>query len=288
MKAKWLLWFSLFLAALACAPVRRAFLPTATPPSTRTPRPSPTAHLPPTFTPKPPDTEWQPVAEGMAVRSLDVATSHGQERVTVVRIDDPAAFTFAIHYFPEYAAPVGGWAAKASALLTVNAGYFTEEYYVTGLTVRDGRTFGQPLGDFAGMFAVDAAGEVSVRWLRERPYDPEELLVAAVQSFPVLVKPGGVMGFPADADDGRPARRTVVAQDRSGRLLFLVAPRGSFSLHELAVWLTESDLDVDVALNLDGGTSSGLWLSAEGHNADGRLDSLKPVPAVITVVPKSP
>jgi hypothetical protein len=100
-----------------------------------------------------------------------------------------------------------------------------------------------------------------------------------VQSFPVLVKPGGVMGFPADADDGRPARRTVVAQDRRGRLLFLVAPRGYFSLHHLAVWLVASDLDVDVALNLDGGPSSGLWLR------DGpQIDSLVPVPSVIVVL----
>jgi uncharacterized protein YigE (DUF2233 family) len=163
----------------------------------------------------------------------------------------------------------------------VNAGYFTEEQVVTGLTISNREVFGAPYGDFAGMFAVTDGGEVGVRWLRAWPYDPREGLREAVQCFPVLVKPGGVMGFPVDADDGRPARRTVVAQDRSGRILMLVAPRGFFSLHALAKWLAESDLDVDIALNLDGGTSSGLWMSQMAQ-----IDSLAAVPAVIVVIPR--
>lgn len=134
------------------------------------------------------------------------------------------------------------------------------------------------------MFAVSPSPgrgeeEVSVRWLREWPYDPDEPLVEAVQSFPVLVKPGGVMGFPADADEGKPARRTVVAQDRSGSILVIVAPRGYLSLHELAVFLVGSDLEVDVALNLDGGGSTGLWLEAGGVGVE--IDSITPVPSVI-------
>jgi hypothetical protein len=105
--------------------------------------------------------------------------------------------------------------------------------------------------------------------------------VEALQSFPVVVKPGGVMGFPADADDGRPARRTVVAQDVQGRILIIVAPRGYLSLHELARFLAGSDLDLDVALNLDGGFSTGLWLRAGERSVE--VDSLVPVPSVISV-----
>jgi uncharacterized protein YigE (DUF2233 family) len=103
-----------------------------------------------------------------------------------------------------------------------------------------------------------------------------------LQSFPVLVKPGGVMGFPADADDGRPSRRTVVAQDNQGRILLLVAPRGYLSLHEMARFLAESDLDLNVALNLDGGYSTGLWLKAGEQPVE--INSLVPVPSVISVV----
>jgi uncharacterized protein YigE (DUF2233 family) len=174
--------------------------------------------------------------------------------------------------------PVSAWAAAENALLTVNAGYFTEERQITGLTIAAGERFGTSYGDFAGMFAVPPTGAPEVRWLRERPYDPAEPLRAAVQSFPLLVKPGGVLGFPVDADAGQVARRTVVAQDRQDRLLFLVASHGYFSLHELATWLVTSDLEIDVALNLDGGKSSGLWLRGE---AEAQVDSFVEIPAVI-------
>ena len=103
----------------------------------------------------------------------------------------------------------------------------------------------------------------------------------------VSAKSSIVMGFPAAADDSRPSRRTVVAQDNQGRILLIVAPRGYLSLHEMARFLAESDLDLDVALNLDGGYSTGLWLKADGQSVDEQsveINSLVPVPSVISVV----
>ncbi len=128
------------------------------------------------------------------------------------------------------------------------------------------------------MFAVLPGGRVEVRWLVARPYDPAEWLVEAVQGFPMLVRPDGSI-FPSDADDGRTARRTAVAQDENGRILFLVAQDGFFSLHALARWLAGSDLSLLAALNLDGGQSSGLYFQAGGTLI--RIDSGVGVPAVI-------
>jgi uncharacterized protein YigE (DUF2233 family) len=190
-----------------------------------------------------------------------------------------------MHYTPGIAQTLRAWAMETGALLTINAGYFSETYEVVGLTIVEGRPYGFAYEDFAGMFTVKPNGEASVRWLRERPYLLNEPLIAGVQSFPVLVKPGGVMGFPSDADDGSPARRTVVAQDHDGRILFMVAPRGYLSLHELAMWLAASDLEVDIALNLDGGNSSGLWLDEGPHPI--QIDTYTPIPAVITVSPRN-
>lgn len=228
----------------------------------------------------PPDTGWQLLEPGVELRQSDVAVGNVTERVVVVRLD-PAQVRFRVRYEPANPRPVSAWAAELQSLLVINGGYFTPEGAATALLVSDGRPAGTPLGDFAGMFAVTAGGQVSVRWLREWPYAPEEPLVEAVQSFPVLVKPGGVMGFPADADEGTPARRTVVAQDRSGNILIVVAPQGYLSLHELAVFLADSDLEVDIALNLDGGRSTGLWL--ESGEAGVEVDSLVPIPSVIVV-----
>jgi hypothetical protein len=82
-----------------------------------------------------------------------------------------------------------------------------------------------------------------------------------LQSFPLLVKPGGELGFPEPFEDNVAARRTVIAQDQEGRILFIVAPRGHFTLHRLSVYLMESDLNLDIALNLDGGPSTGILVS---------------------------
>jgi exopolysaccharide biosynthesis protein len=202
------------------------------------------------------------------------------EYLAIVRCD-PSAVRFHVHYDPSQPLKVSTWAEQLQSLLVVNGGYFTPEYETTGLLISDGQTWGAVYGDFAGLFAVTADGQVSVRWLRDRPYDPAEPLTQGVMSFPVLVKPGGAMGFPADADDGTSARRTVVAQDSEGRILFIAAPRGHLSLHEMAVFLAESDMEIDVALNLDGGPSTGLWLTAEESPVG--IDSRAAVPSVISV-----
>ncbi len=275
------------VAAMGCTlftpPPTPTPTPTPTPRPTLTPWPTSTPYptLWPTPTPEPPDTGWRTVHPGVELRQVRVETGSVAERLAIVRLD-PGTVRFRVQYDSVAPRPISAWAAHMPALLIVNGGYFTPEYETVGLLVSAGRAWGASYGDFAGMFAVTAEGRAEVRWLRSQPYDPAEPLREAVQSFPVLVKPGGVMGFPADADDGRPARRTVVAQDRAGRILFIAAPRGYLGLHDLARFLVESDLDVDTALNLDGGYSTGLWLPADGDGVE--IDSLVPVPSVIAVV----
>ena len=100
-----------------------------------------------------------------------------------------------------------------------------------------------------------------IRCLAEKPYDPSEPLLAGLQSFPLLVKPGGDLGFPVQFEDNLQARRTVIAQDKESRILFIVTPRGHFTLHQLSVYLTGSDLNLDIAINLDGGPSTGILVA---------------------------
>ena len=102
-----------------------------------------------------------------------------------------------------------------------------------------------------------------------------------VQSYTTLLTGGGEINTQI-RDDGRRALRSVVWLDRSGRAVFLVSPRQTFTLTELADWLAESDLDLDTALNLDGGASSGLVVKVPEGGSWG-LNSLSAVPAVIVV-----
>jgi hypothetical protein len=98
----------------------------------------------------------------------------------------------------------------------------------------------------------------------------------------VLVKPGGVLGFPEHFEDNLQARRTVIGQDQEGRILFVVAPRGHFTLHRLSRYLTESDLNLDIAINLDGGPSTGILVA----NPQEIIPSQTPLPIVILAYPR--
>jgi exopolysaccharide biosynthesis protein len=155
------------------------------------------------------------------------------------------------------------WQKETNALMIVNGGFFREENekpIPNGLTIINGQAFGSSYDGFGGMLAINNRW-AEVRGLAQRPYVPGEPLWAGLQSFPLLVKPAGEIGFSAEFEDNIRARRTVVAQDKEGRILFIITPRGHFTLHQLSLYLTQSDLNLDIALNLDGGPSSGVLLS---------------------------
>jgi hypothetical protein len=162
--------------------------------------------------------------------------------------------------FDESPKSLEGWQKQTGASLVVNGGYFSindKRYSPDGLAVLKGKAQGRSFVGFGGMLAIRGT-RAELRWLVEKPYDPDERLNAALQSFPVLVRPGGKLGFGPEREDHASARRTVIAQDRQGRILFIVTPQGYFTLHRLSVYLTESDLDLNIAINLDGGGSTGL------------------------------
>jgi len=262
---------------------RPELVPTAAPqaaPTVTTAAPAATPTLAPTSIPA--DSGWEMIRPALGRRVLNLVDDEGRwlENVTVLRLE-PDAFRFGVAYRPGAPQGLGAWQAQTGALLVVNGGFYTEAYVATGLVVSDGAVSGVSYQGFGGMFAVTDAGP-TVRSLRETPYDPDEALRAALQSFPLLLAPGGRPAFPEE--DGQQARRAVVAQDGAGRLLFLVASRGHFTLHQLSRYLAASDLDLDVALNLDGGPSSGLYLAP---TSDGdrplHVPAFAPLPAVITV-----
>ena len=271
---QWRFWLGLGLLLLACQPAGSPTdfspsptipsSPQATPtfPATATPLIFPTSPpATPTVTPLPPDTGWELLQPGLERRQITLFSDNGAivERVYILRLE-PAGFQFDVHYAPDQPLFLNEWQAQTNALIVVNGGYFTPEFTATGLVISEGVASGVSYGDFAGMLAITATGP-ELRWLRDQPYDPTEPLLSAFQSFPLLVKPGGLLGFPADQDNGQTARRTVIGQDETGRLLIILAPFGHFTLHHLSQYLTQSDLNLHIALNLDGGTSTGLLLT---------------------------
>ncbi len=135
--------------------------------------PSPTPESIPTIAPTPtinPDTGWQTVQPGLERRHIFVLDAENQprDRLTILRLD-PALFDVRVAYRPGEAQSLEAWQTETEALITVNGGFFTEEYYATGLTIVAGEPFGTSYDDFAGMLAVTDSG-TEVRWLRELPF----------------------------------------------------------------------------------------------------------------------
>ena len=241
--------------------------------STLVPEPSPTTA----------DTGWQMLREGLERRVINLFNDNSVqvEYLYVLRVD-PSFYSFDVAYDQKIAHTLREWQTTTGAILVTNGGYYSKTddgYLANGLVVVDGQALGSSYGAFAGMLAISTMQGPDLRWLQQQPYSPEEPLLAALQSFPLLVKPGGRLGFPAEYEDHVAARRTVIGQDSLDRILFLVAPKGYFTLHQLSLYLVDIDLDLDIALNLDGGPSSGILLAEPFEE----IPALSYLPLVITV-----
>ncbi|MEO7912841.1 MAG: phosphodiester glycosidase family protein [Roseiflexaceae bacterium] len=262
-------------------------LPTS-PPTRAMPTLFPTAVIsaPPTALPSvvgAPDSGWHAGRPGVELRHMlaDIAPDRAAVLLVVVRLD-PRQIRLRVAYTPDQPRGLRSWFTEQQPLAAINGSFFTPENQSTALLISDGSVSGESYAGFGGMLAVAPDSGISLRALRDQPYDPAESFEQALQSFPMLVFPGGEPA--AIEDDGRRARRSVIALDRAGRLLLLVSPTSDFTLRGLADWLSQSDLDIERALNLDGGSSTGLYLS------DGALqeaiDSFGPLPIVLLVEPR--
>lgn len=184
-------------------------------------------------------------------------------------------------------------AVAPDAAVVANAGFFTPEFRPTGLLVSDGEVL-HPFVDHGG-----AAGTGVLVWrddgtIHMIPRDEFELteverIRIAVQAGPRLIEPDGRPGI--RSDDGISANRTVVGRDRAGRFVVVAAqtfgpgPTGP-SLWEMMRLLGDEglgaireDLALELALNLDGGPSTGLFV----RPADVRLPEGEVVPTALVL-----
>jgi exopolysaccharide biosynthesis protein len=224
------------------------------------------------------DDEWKQIDHAMEFRRLRFAIDQRVAEFAVLRLD-PNAYHIRVAYDRANPGRVSEWAEAVKPIALINGGYFDEKKKATALVIFDGIASGASYEGFGGMIVVDGDGQFELRSLRQQPYDPSEPLRQAMQSAPMLIQPGGVLSE-LEADDSR-SRRTVIARDTSGRILLMVCDFPVLTLGELGKLLKESDLDLDAALNLDGGRSSGMYVNTP--TLDLTLDSFDSVPLVLVV-----
>jgi exopolysaccharide biosynthesis protein len=223
---------------------------------------------------------WNQVAHGVEVRREIWKSSSGDgasDTVTIARFDLQDV-TLNVGYQPDQPLSMSEWVQKEHATALINGGYFNGQDQATALVVSNGTAYGTSYQGFGGMLDVDAQGNLQLRSLSQQPYSSSENLAQATQSSPMLMVDGQRTQFTADQQADP---RSVVAVDKDGRLLFIVSPDPAFTLDDLADLLVHSDLSLENALNLDGGSSTGLAVNAGAQSVS--LDSYVNLPVVIAV-----
>ncbi len=297
-----LIFLALVIGVVGCGrspqPIVVAAVATATPtPAPTLWPPSPTLAPRPTPTPSVTPAGWKTIQEGVQIRQSTAFEDGRATHVYALRLD-PSRVDVHVRYDPENPRRVSDWFTAERALAALNAGFFRPDNTPLGRWVIDGITFGHRHRRMQGEFRVGGAG-VSIRRLSEPDLDDDARIIASIESYPLLLLPGGIVNpCLAHADErierlvrSRPcvnltdlAERLVVGIDGAGHLVFILFPSQAFTLPGLARWLKHSDFNLDAALNLDGGSSAGM-LAQDGDRVWGK-DSGRDVPGAIVVLPK--
>ena len=237
--------------------------------STAAPTPAPAATA---------SSAWQFVAAGMEWRTL-IPKGDELAQIIAIRID-PQRFRFRAIYREGDPQSLADWRAlEEGTSLIINANFFDENQRALGAVVSDGVRYGAAYTDRGGLFLLRDGAPVLMSSI-----SPQAQLDSAVQQ--------AIQGFPLLVDQGRPAyfgaangernRRTLIAEDSSGKILIMVSPLLGLSLNDLSAWLPTTGLKIVTAVNLDGGGSTLLALPA----ADFFLPSFDAVPTILAVYPR--
>lgn len=153
-------------------------------------------------------------------------------------------------------------AAQANGgLAGVNGGYFQPNREPLGLVVSQGVQV-HPMESFKILTGVLVVTPKSAVLLRNAEFKPGRNVREALQAGPFLVDHGKAV---SGRNAKRRAERTVLLADRDGVVAFLTT--SPVTLAELAQILAEPDVlpgqKLDRALNLDGGSSTALWVADE-------------------------
>lgn len=224
---------------------------------------------------------WQTVANGVDYRTLSTTPSNTSAfEMHILRID-PNQVRFRAHYQAGRAKSYTSWEEQLApdAVAFVNGNFFDENNVAIGMVIADGVLSGTTLVGFGGMFAVNGSGVPTIAALARTPYQGAGY-AQAVQSFPMLIDPGGVAASTGQGFDD-PARRTVIARSNDGTVYWMSTGLfGQISLRDLQTWLLESDLDLDAAFALDGGRSSLMYVRTDPPL---QIPSITNVPVVLAI-----
>ena len=137
-------------------------------------------------------------------------------------------------------------------LLIVNGGYFDGLFRPVGYCQIGGEVLNaEDSTKLSGYVVINEAGALDLLW-KQRP--ETDVAHDVLQVGPYVIDPGGKIGIHSSA--GTTAKRTLIAKKRDGSILVITTT--PVFLDQLAKILKAEIPDIERALNLDGGPSTGL------------------------------
>ena len=202
-----------------------------------------------------------PAPPGLTFTQRDVSDESGGSATLWLVAFHPKTHAFAVMDNPEGAFDLGSAATKRGALAGVNGGYFQPDRTPLGLVIRQGVQL-HPLEKSRLLSGVVSVTSGAVAIQRSGAFKLTSAVREALQAGPFLIENGKKI---AGLNATKSAARTVVFIDAKGRAGFVVCK--SATLAEAAEILATPDLfpegKILRALNLDGGSSTALWVRGE-------------------------
>lgn len=176
-----------------------------------------------------------------------------------------------------YGQHVSTWSNNTTNTISINGGYFHEDYTPSGYLVVDGKRIGDKKfdEDKTGMVVIQD-NKLSIRDLKVQPLKEGENFDYALQSYPFLIR----NGVGAIKEDSRQEyRRSAIGLDKEDNIYLIIVNSSDLSLYEFMNELLKSDIPFIDVLNLDGGPSSGIGIHIGDYNEV--IDSVFPVPNIL-------
>jgi uncharacterized protein YigE (DUF2233 family) len=159
---------------------------------------------------------------------------------------------------PDGVFDLGSASEKRGALAAVNGGYFQPDRTPLGLVVRKGVEI-HPFEHARLLSGVLTVTPTAMALQRTSAFKPSPAVREALQAGPFLIERGKPI---ASLEATKEAARTVVFQDAKGRWGILICK--SATLAGMAEILSTASVFPDGgiarAMNLDGGSSTALWV----------------------------
>lgn len=167
-----------------------------------------------------------------------------------------------------------------------NGGFFDPQFQPLGEVIASGQKSGRPnLASSLTSGVLYQKGNTIAIERSKTFYAAEKTANQLLQTGPFLIENSRPV---AGLSNRRFARRTFIATDGKGNWILAYTP--PTTLFQLAQSLAKSEsnlgLKIKVALNLDGGSSSALWIHKGNDNNPLYLKEFKPVSNYIGIVRK--